>query len=285
MPLDQIEMLPMESIFADHDFNCRGKVSPIDVIELARDIQENSEKTPPLGLNQTGLLYPVMVIRYSSPERPTKQYKLIAGYRRYVAFTVNKRTEIPAIISHDLTPFEACTVNLKENLQRKELNILQEAKGLAFYKNAGYSEQMVIKELNVTRGWLQARWMLLDLPKEIQHEAAAGLLTQTQIRDLYSIKNNEKRFEAVKKIKEAKLKNEKKLSTIRVATNKNTKRIRTRPEITQLQNLIQEQIGNNIGTRLLAWTAGEVDDKEIYDALVEYAKEKELNFVPPELEV
>jgi ParB/RepB/Spo0J family partition protein len=268
----QIINLSMNDIFFDEDFNCRGPIMPMDVIELANDIKEN------------GLIQPVVVVQLTGSRlnsNPDKKYLLIAGYRRYTAFKVNKETMIPAIIRTDMgEEADARFFNLSENLQRKQLNIMQEARALKKLESLGISEEAAARRLNMTRGWVQVRYMILRLPELVQAEIAAGWLTQKQIRDCYSqLKHNgqEACFEAVKIFKDNKIKG-------RVGTRKkvkkkkkkdlNVKRERNRQDIFELQEHIYVATGgNSIITSVLAWCAGEITDGDLHGRVQEWADE------------
>jgi len=273
-----VQDIKISEIHADDNFNCRGQITPINVVTLAKDIERQ------------GLIQPVVLTEYS-PEKQKEtgcKYRLIAGFRRRMAHVVLKREKIPAIIRGGMVDdLDARFFNLAENLQREDLNILQEALALEKLKNLGVTETDCADRLGKSRGWVQIRYMLLSLPKEIHTEAALGNITQTQIRELYSIYKKggqEAAFQAVREIKEAKARGR---TNVSVNPNKNkptVKRQRTRAEIFDLMEHIQESgIGNGIWTRCLAWAAGEITTLNVYDSLAEYAKAKGVRYTKPEI--
>ena len=105
----------MSEIFSDDEFNCRGRIIPLDVLDLAKSIKE------------TKLQQPIAVQPFKHPTNPNIKYRIIAGHRRFMAFVVNKSTTIPAIIRDGLSELDARLLNLTENLKRQDLNMLQEA--------------------------------------------------------------------------------------------------------------------------------------------------------------
>lgn len=264
--------VPMSEIYSDDDFNCRGKIAPIDVLDLARSIKN-------IGLQQAIVIQPFNLI-------PGKKYRIVSGHRRFKAYIVNEDKTIPATIKIDLDELQARLYNLEENIKRKDLNILQEARAIEHFFKAGWGQETVSQQLNQSRGWVQARFAVLRLPEEIQQEIAAGFLSQEQIKQLSTIKSREQQFEAVKRIKTAKLNGEK--GKIRAAPKKAAnplaKKIRDKEEIFRLQEEIQNIVGNNFGTRLLGWAAGVVSDFDIYRDLRDVAKEKGIVWeIPAEL--
>lgn len=260
VPLD----IELGRLHADVEFNCRGEFKPNDVIDLARTMKEQ------------GLLQPITVRPYDEKRRAETgyDYGIVAGYRRHMAARVLGWPTIPCIVREGLSDVDARLLNLGENLQRKELNILQEAKALLNLKCAGLKQEDVAIRLNQSRGWVQVRFYLLEFPPEIQQEAAAGLLTQQQIRELYTMPSNRMRIEAVKRIKDAKINGEKipKIKAKKLSTM--AKKVRDRGEIFALMDHIQENIGNNIGTRALAWAAGEISDNDIFREILAIATEQ-----------
>lgn len=261
--------IPMDEIFADTEFNCRGAISPIDVIDLSRDIQEN------------GLQNPILVQPYSSPEHPGKKYRIVSGYRRHKAAIVMEWKTIPCNVREGLTDIQARVLNLSENVNRKDLNILEEAKAINNLIIAGMTQEEIGKAVHQSRGWAQVRIYLLTLPTEIQAEAAAGLLTYNQIRELYTMSSNADRYEAVKKIKDAKERGEKTPKLRKPNTNTLVKKKRERAEIFAMMDHIQTYVGNNFGTRCLAWAAGEISDNDVFRDVKELADEEGVNYEIP----
>lgn len=273
--ISNLKMIPTTEIALDFTFNSRGKVAPIDVIDLMQDIDELRIKGQ--GIDGCGLLNPIEVSEENGLPN-SKKYYLVAGFRRFVAFTsvTNPSPNIPALVQSNLSKVDKLSHNLIENLKRRDLNIYQEARALENFRLAGLTEEDVTKITGMSRGWVQVRYMLLALPKEIQNEAAEGTINQTHIRELYTIKDNNTRFEAVKALKDRKIKSlsiGKKPITARIKTNKSVKRNRSRPEILGLQEEIYEQVGNNIITRTLAWCAGEISDIELHSSIKDFIGE------------
>jgi len=252
--VEAVHELKMEELYEDTDMNCRGAIVPIDVVDLCKSIERN------------GLLQPITVQPYTKPDDPKIKYRIIVGHRRYTAFRVLKRESIPALIKIGLSEVQARVLNLQENLERQDLNILQEAKSIYKFKEAGYTMQEVAKLLNVSIGWVQVRYNLLSLEPEIQAEAARGFLTQGHIKQLYAMPDRETRFEAVKKIKESKLRGEKKAINIATPKKRNPliRKPRQREEIFDMIGFIIDILGSSFSTRALAWAAGEISDLELY---------------------
>lgn len=273
----QIHVIKLVDIHMNEEFNCRGHIAPIDVVELAKDIKIR------------GLISPVVVTPYIESRQKETGYKylLIAGYRRLVAHKINEMLTIEAIVRTDLeNESEARFFNLSENLQRKDLNILQEALALKKLKDLGVTEVEAAERLTQSRGWVQIRYMLLKLPNDIQQEVAAGFITQSDIRDIYTIihsGNIQGAYEAVRKLKDAKIKG------IKVTTNKRRKSLtakmkRQRAEMFEMMEHIRLNIGHNFGTRCLAWAAGEINNLDLYESIKDEAEAYGKHYKIPKLE-
>lgn len=250
--------LSMSEIHFDQEFNCRGEIIPFEVNDLAKAIEKQ------------GLLQPVVVMTY--PEDKQKEtgfkYLLIAGYRRFFAHKVLNRTTIRATVRPVMPEIEARAINLAENFERKDLNVLQEARAIKKLLDLGLTEDQAADAIGKSRGWVQVRFILLKLPNDIQEACATGIYNQLQIRDIYTHYKNDgldAAYEVMRVIKDARIKG----NTIRLKKkpNPNTKRQRNRAEIFEMQDHIREGVGNGLHTRCLAWAAGEISDLELYHSL------------------
>ena len=155
--------IDMSEIQHDDEFNCRGKIAPFDVMDLVPDIKARGLDTP--------------ILLKRTPEGP-KKFKIIAGHRRHAACKMLQWLKIPARIKEKLQPLEENIINLTENLKRQNLNMVQEARGLIAFKKFKWTEAMIAEKVGMSRGWVQVRLMLLDLPLDVQAQAAAGLMNQ-----------------------------------------------------------------------------------------------------------
>lgn len=270
-----IQDILLNDLLADEEFNCRGAIRAIDVVDLAKSIEKD------------GLLSPITITPL--PEGSEKKFKIIAGYRRFTAFEILKRETIPCIIRENLDDTSARILNLTENLARQNLNIMQEAKSIKHLYDAGYSDAEIADMLpECSRGWVQVRMMLLKLPPSVQKEAEAGILSQANIRDLYSMfYNNVSEMEicnTIKLLKAAKEKGETfnvKKHKERVRPKKKGPNQRSVGDTRAMIDHIILSVGENLGTRCLAWTTGTVTDDEMFKELAKIAELKGLEYEAP----
>lgn len=269
----QVSNLPMDSIHLDSEFNCRGTILPMDVVDLAKDIEIN-------GLQFPIAVQPVKDVEGGLPEG--KLFRIVAGHRRFIAFRVNDEQFIPAMIKSELSELRARLVNLTENLKRQDLNILQEASAVNGLRLLGMTQEAIADELGMSRTWVQIRLHLLRLPEDIQAEAAAGCLNQYQIREIFSLDDNEKRYAAVRKIKDARLRGEKGVSVGKTAKEDPFKKKRQSKQAVQdMIDHLARTVGYGLHTRVLAWANGVINSAELFFDIKAYADDNDMEYNCP----
>jgi len=265
----EIHEIPLNEICCDQDWNCRDFISSSSVIDLAKSIKS-------IGLQQ-----PIMVRPF---EEDGFKYKITVGHRRYQAYKVLNKETIPSFIK-DTTPEESRLNNLAENLERQDLNVLEEANSIRGML-AKYSPEAICKVLNKSRGWLQIRMSLLKLPEDVQQLAAMGIITQPDILDMYSMTHDEI-YKFAKQIKEGRengvsLTVKKLKEREKKKKQQNTgKRVRSVTELNWLQDLLFDFYGmpETLAGRCLGWARGDVSTEELFETL----KGEDENWIPPEI--
>lgn len=273
----QVKLIPVKDIFMDHDFNTREtSITPLDVVDLAKSIQKH------------GLQNPIVVRSSGSlPNDPSDyKYVVVSGHRRLTAYKVNESEVIPAIVRDNLSEFDYRTLNVIENLKRKNLNMLEEARCIQHYVEAGYQRDDIAQEVGMSPGWVQVRTMVLNLPPEVQVEIGKGTFAGDQVRQLYSLKSAELQIEAARKMKEAKQKGERKSpdEVLKKPPKASAKKRRTPKEIRDIMSIYRQTFGRfDLTTRLLAWSIGEIDNAQLHLSIMEEAKKQGINYTPPEM--
>ncbi len=263
-----VRNIPIKDIYCDNDFNCRGKIAPLEVLDLAQDIKEN------------GLDFPIVVQEYAL--HPPHKWRIITGHRRFMAFRINKSEEIPCTVRVYKDEFDAACANLRENIQRSQLNIKQEAHGIRKFYLGGWTESQLAEKIKQSRGWVQIRYALLTLPEEIQNEAAAGLITQPQILKMKGLRVDDQ-FALLRAIKTAKFRGE----TVDVPVEKKrdhlnqTKKPQDRATIFFMIDHFLQVTKAGLHTRCLAWAAGEISDWELYKEIKEHCDKNHIAYEIP----
>lgn len=143
------------------------EVDKIRITEL--DLREgiNQERLEGLAstVNEFGILQPILV----SVEKNSLEYRLILGGRRLRAAKQLGLPTIPAFIVDDLQEKNALIMMLIENMQREDLEPLEESRGLAEMRERfNYSEYQIAQTIGKRAQFVQERLALLRLPLEIQ---------------------------------------------------------------------------------------------------------------------
>ena len=135
---------------------------------------------------ENGLLQPILVREYGEG-----RYQIIAGERRFRASKIAGLTEIPAIVL-DRDDKKAAQIALIENVQREDLNPLEEALG---YKSLAEEYDMTQEELSVkvgkSRSAIANTLRLLELPDEILTLVASKELSAGHARTLLGVHNRD----------------------------------------------------------------------------------------------
>ena len=150
------------------------------------------------SIKKDGIIQP-LVINFNSTEG---SYTLIAGERRLRAAKIAGLNSVPVIIKN-LQSEDAFRIALVENIQRSDLNPIEEA--LAYKKIAtkwGYSNKQVAELVAKDKSTIANFMRLLDLPKSICQDIINGKISAGHGRAILMIPDNELRLEACEKIKE-----------------------------------------------------------------------------------
>jgi len=142
------------------------------------------------SITAQGLLQPIIVRANADAQEGRPPYLLVAGERRLRAIRdVLKRPTIAAILRHDLTPDMALEATVLENLQRRDLHPMEEARGLAALRaRPGYTPQQIATKLGRRKEWVKDRLALCDLPATAQDlylRDTTGRLTLTKMLRLH----------------------------------------------------------------------------------------------------
>lgn len=156
---------------------------------------ERALKELAVSIKEHGVIQPIIVRSVVNGK-----YEIIAGERRYKASALAGLTKIPAII-RNLDDKESSKVALLENLQRKNLNPIEEART---YQKILEIDQMTQEELAKTMGKSQSavanKLRLLSLPDDIQDALLKEKISERHARALLSIPDTKKQKEMLKKI-------------------------------------------------------------------------------------
>jgi ParB family chromosome partitioning protein len=126
-------------------------------------------------------------------------YQIVAGERRYRASRMAGLNEVPAII-RDLSDQETMEVALIENLQREDLNPIEEALGYQELMNSyQFTQDQVSKSVGKSRPAIANSLRLLHLPQEVLQMVQNGILSSGHARAILALEEPEEMIELAKK--------------------------------------------------------------------------------------
>tara|TARA_B110001450_G_C17614479_1_gene478670 strand:+ start:204 stop:1064 length:861 start_codon:yes stop_codon:yes gene_type:complete len=138
------------------------------------------------SIKKNGIIQPIAV---RTDKNNSERYEIIAGERRWLAAQRAGLHEVPIIVL-DLDDNESLEVAIVENIQRDDLNIIEEAKG---YKRLadefGYDHERIAKYMSKSRSHVSNTLRLLSLPVDVIAMIEEGDLTAGQARPLIGLAN------------------------------------------------------------------------------------------------
>lgn len=164
-------VVPVESLFPN-PHQPRRDFAPDALEDLAASIR------------MKGVIQPLIVRR-----RGTEEYEIVAGERRWRAAQMARVHELPIII-RDLSDSEVLEIALIENIQRADLNAIEEA--LAYrqlMERFGHTQERMAEALSKSRSHIANLLRLLQLPEEVQTYIREGKLTAGHARALITTAN------------------------------------------------------------------------------------------------
>ena len=147
------------------------------------------------SITEHGIIQPIMV-----RESKSGYYQIIAGERRWRAARICKLSEIPAIVV-EADDKKAMEIALIENLQRQDLNAVEEAKGYrSLMDDYGLTQEEAAARVGKSRPAVANALRLLALTPDVLEMVREGKLTAGHARAVLVLKDQKKQLEAAKKI-------------------------------------------------------------------------------------
>ena len=150
----------------------RKEFSEEKIQELAQSIKEN------------GLIQPIIVRK-----SPVLGYEILAGERRYRASIAAGLAEVPVIVKQ-LSDQDMMLHSIIENLQRENLNPIEEAKAYQSLIDKGFTHTEIAEKMGKSRPYITNLVRLLGLPKHILTEVESGRLSQAHARLLIQLSSD-----------------------------------------------------------------------------------------------
>ena len=144
--------------------------------ELAQSIKEN------------GVIQPIIV-----RQSPVIGYEILAGERRYRASLLAGLRSIPAVVKQ-LSDQEMMVQSIIENLQRENLNPIEEARAYESLVEKGFTHTEIADKMGKSRPYISNSIRLLSLPEQILSEVENGKLSQAHARSLVGLNKEQQDY-------------------------------------------------------------------------------------------
>ena len=144
--------------------------------ELAQSIKEN------------GVIQPIIV-----RQSPVIGYEILAGERRYRASLLAGLRYIPAVVKQ-LSDQEMMVQSIIENLQRENLNPIEEARAYESLVEKGFTHAEIADKMGKSRPYISNSIRLLSLPEQILSEVENGKLSQAHARSLVGLNKEQQDY-------------------------------------------------------------------------------------------
>ncbi len=140
-----------------------------------------------ISIKNQGIIQPVIL---KSNQNKKNQYFIVAGERRWRACQLAKIHKIPAIIRDDIDDEKVAEISLVENIQRSELNPIEEAEGYqSLVNNHNYTQEDISKAVGRSRSYIANITRLLQLSDKAKELLLQKKLSIGQLRPLIGLKD------------------------------------------------------------------------------------------------
>lgn len=194
------------------------------------------------SIKKSGVIEPVIV-------RPVAHgtYELIAGERRFRAAQAAGLHELPAII-RQVTDREALEIGLVENIQRENLNPIEEAKGYERLLNEfGHTQEDIAAAVGKDRATISNLLRVLDLPEEMREALGDGQITLGHAKALLAIADRAAQLDTFRRIRKESLSVREAESLAALASPAKKRRSkRVDPEAKGIEDALRRALGTKV---------------------------------------
>ncbi len=192
----------LDAIFLDNSVDDNGGVTMLRLSEIGPNPDQPRKEFDQEALSQLaesiaahGLIQPIVVRSTASSDF----YEIIAGERRWRASKMAGLTEVPVIIM-ELDDKKAAQVAIIENVQREDLNPMEEAAAYrSLVRDFDMTQEELSRQIGKSRSAIANTMRLLELPPEVTALVRSGSLSAGHARALLALKNPENLEIAAKK--------------------------------------------------------------------------------------
>ena len=146
------------------------------------------------SIKEYGVLQPI-ILKYNG-----SGYTIIAGERRFRAAQMAGLSKIPAVVK-SMEDQEAALISLVENVQREDLNFLEEARAYKkLMEDFGLTQVEIAEKVNKKQSTISNKIRILSLPEDIQDKLVENRLTERHARALLKLRDEEDRIKVTDRV-------------------------------------------------------------------------------------
>lgn len=207
----------------------------------------NTEKLEELAnsIKANGIIQPLVVVR-----KTDNKYELIVGERRLRASRIAGLEKVPAFIVREITNQTKLEIALIENVQRADLNPIEEAKAYERLMNEfGMTVGKIGEKVGKNYSTISNLLRLLRLPAEIQRALVEEKITEGQARPLLSLRDSEEMLAMFRIVMKSQMKArdvEQKVRDIKKRGVKVAEMFRPDPFLSSLENMLRSKFGTRV---------------------------------------
>ena len=195
------------------------------------------------SIKQYGVLQPLLV------QKKDNYYEIIAGERRWRAAKLAGVKEIPVVIK-DYSDQEVMEIALIENIQREDLNPIEEAQAYQrLIKDYRLKQDEVAEKVSKSRAAITNSLRLLKLDKRVQEMVMEGKLSNGHARTIVSIEDGDKQYAIAQKIFDEKL-SVREVEKLMREQDKKGKQPKELPENDFVYRDLEEKLSKSLGTQV-----------------------------------
>lgn len=219
------------------------------------------------SIKEHGILQPLVVVK-----SPGGRYELIAGERRLRAAKLARLAKVPVIV-RESGELERLELALIENIQRSDLNLIEEAVAYQKLNDAfGFTHDQIAKRMGKSRPVISNTIRLLSLADEIQEAIAEGRITEGHAKVLMEIKDDAKRMALFERVLSEKLTITDTASEVkRIEVRSHGRVFKRDPNVAALEDDLRASLGTKVTVRKRGKNGGVI--------AIEYYGEEELKQV------
>ncbi|TAH64139.1 MAG: ParB/RepB/Spo0J family partition protein [Gottschalkiaceae bacterium] len=238
------------ALIPEGEENDKNSVNEIKITEIEpnenqprREFDEKNLMDLAESIKEHGVVQPIIVRKVENG------YQIIAGERRWRASRLAGNKTIPAIIK-ECSDIEVMEIALIENLQREDLNSIEEAYAYkSLIEEYNMTQEEISKRIGKSRPAIANSLRLLQLPEEVKEMVAAGKISQGHARALLSVGGANKQIEIANKIVDQQL-NVRQIEKL-AKDSKEKKNIKREPGPEQLEiKQIEERLKAHFSTKV-----------------------------------